>query len=76
VLFQDAWENALTGAYPTQKNDGSTDARNHCDKVVVGGSLMSTANAMPVRHDLNEALSYLIAWKVANNEYLLSPANK
>jgi hypothetical protein len=69
VLFQDGWENALTGAYPTTQNDGKSADKNHCDKVAVGGSLMSTANAMPVRQDLNEALSYLIARKVTNNEY-------
>ena len=58
VLFQDAWENALTGAYPTAKNDGSSKELNHCDKVTAGGSLISTANVMPVRRDLREALTY------------------
>eukprot|EP01047_Picozoa_sp_COSAG01_P047214 COSAG01_NODE_4491_length_4978_cov_17.492109_1_plen_836_part_10 len=69
IMFQDAWENCLTGACPTPKNDGSSKALNHCDKVAIGGSLLSTSNVMPVRHDLREALAYMISRRVANNEY-------
>eukprot|EP01047_Picozoa_sp_COSAG01_P034158 COSAG01_NODE_2552_length_7463_cov_644.066947_2_plen_1015_part_00 len=69
VMFQDAWENCLTGACRTTKNDGSSRELNHCDKVAAGGSLMSTPNVMPVRYDLRESLSYMISRRVANNEY-------
>lgn len=62
-------DNALMGASPTKQNGGTTKELNHCDKVAVGGKVMSTGNAMPVREDLLESLSYLISLKVANNEY-------
>ena len=57
------------GNTPTSEHDGSSPELNHCDKTSVGGSVQSTANAMPVRSDLEPALSYLIARKVANNDY-------
>ena len=41
---------------------------NHCDKTEVGGSVQTIANAMPVRPDLEAAMSYLIARSVTNNE--------
>ena len=69
VLFQDAWGNALAGRVPTKQNDGSTPEKNHCDKTSVGGSVMAISNAMPVRQDLLEPLSYLISKKRMNNDY-------
>jgi hypothetical protein len=68
-MFEDAWNNAQAGNTPTLQHDSSSPELNHCDKTSVGGSVQSTANAMPVRSDLEPALSYLIARKVANNDY-------
>jgi hypothetical protein len=73
ILFNDGWKNALAGKFPTRQNDGSRLERNHCDKVAAGGSVLSIANAMPVRADLQEPLSYLISRKRLNNEYVPLP---
>ena len=42
---------------------GDTPGTHHCDKTAVGGSLISTANVMPVRADLVEALTFIISRK-------------
>jgi hypothetical protein len=40
-----------------------------CFLAAVGGSVLAIPNAMPVRADLQEPLSYLISRKRLNNEY-------
>ena len=39
------------------------------DKIAVGGVIMAAPNAMPIRDDLQEGISYLVSRKVTNNEY-------
>ena len=56
------------GKIPTTVNTGETAELNHCDKTEVGGAVQTIANAMPVRPDLEAAMSYLIARSVTNNE--------
>eukprot|EP01043_Picozoa_sp_COSAG02_P070858 COSAG02_NODE_12716_length_1504_cov_5.242670_1_plen_449_part_10 len=63
VLMQDAWNNIVAG-----KKEEYTGG-NQCKYAAVDVPLLSTENAMPIRDDLQQAMSYVIARKVASNEY-------
>ena len=57
VIMEEAWEKVL-----------STDPE-HCNKVMVGGALLSQGNAMPVRDAIEVPLSYLLAKHIAGGTY-------
>jgi hypothetical protein len=58
VIYEDAWTNLQAAA----------DKR-HCNKVQVGTPLYSEQNGMPVREDLNSAISWAIADALAEGWY-------
>ena len=57
VIMEEAWDKVLT-----------TDPE-HCNKVMVGGALLSQGNAMPVRDAIEVPLSYLLAKHIAGGTY-------
>jgi hypothetical protein len=65
------WQAARAGKMPTTKNAGVKDdgSDNHCDKTTVGEAVLSVPNALPVRDDYAEALSYLVTKYARANRY-------